>query len=259
MNILQLTRKEMADLLLSLKGWNEKKALTVLQDAWIKSRKTETTYEIPMNAFITTALPPIFEKLVKTEELDIGFSLNEIGALGNQIQHTSFSVTALQNWVKRDLKDMVGPPQRGKKYSIEQAALLFIVEDLKTALDFDSIRKLLSLIVNDPSDRDDDLISPIRLYSAYSSLFEKLNFREATAASGGDAIIAIEQEIEARAADWANSFPNLHANQREAVRNVIVIAALSVHTAHFQMLAKRYVSATLFLQNLTISNPKQAE
>src|SRR5581483_9440841 len=114
--------------------------------------------------------------LVKTEELDIGFSLNEIGALGNQIEHTSFSVTALQNWVKRDLKDMIGAPQRGKKYSIEQAALLFIVEDLKTALDFDSIRKLLSLIVNDPSDRDDDLISPIRLYAAYSSLFEALNF-----------------------------------------------------------------------------------
>ncbi|GAA3329262.1 DUF1836 domain-containing protein [Ectobacillus funiculus] len=220
-----------------------------MQDAWIKSRKNRNNVRDTNECIHHNRLAAyFFEKLVKkTEELDIGFSLNEIGALGNQIQHTSFSVTALQNWVKRDLKDMVGPPQRGKKYSIEQAALLFIVEDLKkTALDFDSIRKLLSLIVNDPSDRDDDLISPIRLYSAYSSLFEKLNFREATAASGGDAIIAIEQEIEARAADWANSFPNLHANQREAVRNVIVIAALSVHTAHFQMLAKRYVSATLF-------------
>ena len=40
----------------------------------------------------------------------------------------------MQNWVKRDIKEMIGSPQKGKKYSIEQAALLFIVEDLKQHL-----------------------------------------------------------------------------------------------------------------------------
>ena len=39
----------------------------------------------------------------------------------------------MQNWVKRDIKEMIGSPQK-KKYSIEQAALLFIVEDLKQHL-----------------------------------------------------------------------------------------------------------------------------
>ena len=40
--------------------------------------------------------------------------------------------------------------------------------------------------------------------------------------------------------------------QREAIRNAIIIATLSVHTAYVQMLAKRYVTATLFLQNLDV-------
>ena len=81
-----------------------------------------------------------------------------------------------------------------KKYSIEQAALLFIVEDLKTALDFESIRKLLRLIVNDPADRSDDLINPVHLYGAYSSLFEELN-RDCLQLNATDTVHTIENIV----------------------------------------------------------------
>ncbi|WP_028400534.1 DUF1836 domain-containing protein [Ectobacillus panaciterrae] len=251
----QLTRKEMADLLLSLKGWNTKQPLTIMQEAWVKVHKEDIENGKTVHAFVTTSLSPILEKLMKTNELDMGFSLNEISSLGSQIENTNFSITALQNWVKRDIKEMIGSPQKGKKYSIEQTALLFIVEDLKTALDFESIRKLLQLIVNDPANLDDDLINPVRLYAAYSSLFEELNKQGAqccTDTRAADTIELIEKTIEQKAAKLAAAFPNIKQNQQEAIRNIIVIAALSVHTAYFQMMAKRYLSATLFLQNLTI-------
>ncbi|RBW69193.1 DUF1836 domain-containing protein [Bacillus taeanensis] len=257
METFQLTRKEMADLLLSLKGWNSKKPLTILQESWGKKHKKEIENGKSTSALITTALASIFEKIIKVEERDIGFSLNEIVALGNQIENTNFSITALQNWVKRDIKEMVGSPQKGKKYSIEQAALLFMVEDLKTALDFESIRKLLRLIVNDPSDQDDDLINPVLLYASYSSLFEELNQFDSNLdrelLSEGK-LQAIEAVIKRKADQLVETFQGLNADQREAIRNAIVISVLSVHTAYFQMMAKRYLSATLFLQNLTAAS-----
>lgn len=252
METFHLTRSEMARLLLSLRGWDTNKPLAILQEAWAKSRKKDIESGESVTAFITTALSPIFEKLIKIEETDIGFSLNEIVALGNQIENTKFSATALQNWVKRDIKEMIGSPQKGKKYSVEQAALLFIVEDLKTALDFESIRKLLRLIVNDPADRSDDLINPVRLYAAYSSLFEELNANGCTQLNGTDTIHTIEQIIKEKADAIAATFEHITTAQREAIRNAIIIATLSVHTAYVQMLAKRYVSATLFLQQLYI-------
>ncbi|CAM4377570.1 hypothetical protein BAMA_21155 [Bacillus manliponensis] len=252
METFHLTRNEMARLLLSLRGWDTNKPLAILQEAWAKSHKKDIESGESVTAFITTALSPIFEKLIKIEETDIGFSLNEIVALGNQIENTKFSATALQNWVKRDIKEMIGSPQKGKKYSVEQAALLFIVEDLKTALDFESIRKLLRLIVNDPADRSDDLINPVRLYAAYSSLFEELNASGYTQLKETDTIHTIEQIIKEKADAIASTFEHITSAQREAIRNAIIIATLSVHTAYVQMLAKRYVSATLFLQELHI-------
>ncbi|MDG4657017.1 DUF1836 domain-containing protein [Ectobacillus antri] len=248
-----LTRKEMANLLLSLKGWHEKQPLTIMQEAWRRTHKEET-----INSLLAGAtLSPVLEKIMRTKEQDIGFSLTEISALGNQIENTNFSLTALQNWVKRDVKEMISTPQRGKKYALEQVALLFIVEDLKTALDFESIRKLLQLIVNDPDNRDDDLINPIFLYEAYSSLFEELTHNDKVYIETDKSTIAcIEETIKAKAAELAMSFPNTTETQREAIRNVIIIATLSVHTAYFQMMAKRYLSATLFLQNMQLSHDR---
>ena len=101
----------------------------------------------------------------------------------------------MQNWVKRDIKRNDWLSSKGKKYSIEQAALLFIVEDLKTALDFESIRKLLRLIVNDPADRSDDLINPVHLYVAYSSLFEELNQGNCLQLNATDTVHTIENIV----------------------------------------------------------------
>ncbi|MGE8206463.1 DUF1836 domain-containing protein [Heyndrickxia sp. NPDC080065] len=248
----QLTRKEMAELLLSLKGWNNKKPINILQDAWVRSNNITVQEQKPMTEFITTILAPIFEKVIKYEKADVSFSLNEIVALGNQIENTNFSITAVQNWVKRDIKDMISSPQKGKKYSLEQTALLFLVEDLKTALDFDSIRKLLKLVVNDPENENDDLINPVHLYACYSTLFDQINHKDYDTTK--KTVSDIENMIETTAKQMVDEYAHLANHQREAIRNTIVIATLSVYTAYFQMYARKYLSATLFLQDLAQPN-----
>ena len=50
---------------------------------------------------LQTVLAPIFEKVIKYDKTEIAFSLNEIVALGNQIENTNFTTTAVQNWVKK--------------------------------------------------------------------------------------------------------------------------------------------------------------
>ncbi|QWU07673.1 DUF1836 domain-containing protein [Heyndrickxia coagulans] len=197
---------------------------------------------------------PIFTKILKKNTDDFGFSLNEIVALGSQIENTNFTLTAIQNWVKRDIKEMIVAPEKGKKYSIDQMALLFLVEDLKTALDFDSIRKLLQLIVNDPEDEHDDLINPVQLYATYSQLFEELNsMREVGRFPAGKhehMISAMEGMITEKAEEMISKYISPDDPKKEAIRNTIVIATLSVFTAYFQMLARRYLTATIFLQNM---------
>lgn len=73
METFHLTRNEMATLLLSLRGWNTKKPLGILQEAWAKSHKKDIESGQSVTAFITTALSPIFEKLIKIEDTDVGF------------------------------------------------------------------------------------------------------------------------------------------------------------------------------------------
>jgi hypothetical protein len=248
----QLTRKEMAELLLSLKGWNNNRPITILQEAWIRSNHITVDEQKPLNAFITTVLAPIFEKVIKYDKTEIAFSLNEIVALGNQIENTNFTTTAVQNWVKRDIKEMISSPQKGKKYSLEQTALLFLVEDLKTALDFESIRKLLKLVVNDPENENDDLINPVHLYAAYSTIFDQINQQYHNQTS--HTIQDIENMIESTANQLVDEYSHLSDKHREAIRNTIVIATLSVFTAYFQMYARKYLSATLFLQDFTNQN-----
>ncbi|MED1201609.1 DUF1836 domain-containing protein [Heyndrickxia acidicola] len=254
MKIFQLTRKEMSEILLALKGWESKLPVQILQEAWMMRNPDAEGMEKQLSALITTSLPPIFIKIMKTTKKENGFSLNEIVQLGMQIENTNFSLSAIQNWVKRDIKDIVVSPHQGKKYSLEQTALLFLVEDLKTALDFESIRKLLKLIINDPEDADDDLINPVYLYAAYSTLFEDLNKKGiGFTASYKElpSIELVEQMIRERAEGIIDRYPSLPVQKREAIRNAIVIATLSVFTAYFQMLARRYLSATLFLKDIT--------
>lgn len=262
MQTFYLTRKEMSHLLKSLQGTSCKTPLANLQEVWIKTHKEEIQYGKSLVAFISTSLPPIFEKMIKMNKKDAGFSLNDIVALGSQIEYTQFAITSVQNWVKRDFKDLIGCPKIGKKYSLEQAATLFIIEDLKSSLDFESIRKLLLILFHDSDNTNEDIISPIELYAGYSSIFEELDRNNDQVMDiGHDSLVRQEQKhdhlMEAmikqkadRYVSQLESLNGLNDEQKQAVSNTIVICMLAVQTSYFQSLAKRFLNGTLFLQNL---------
>lgn len=231
----------MADFLLSLKGEGGHSPKQILQQAWGAAHEKKG---ISTEAFLDTKMPAIFEKLLRADLQKIGFSINEIVALGNQIEFTHLSSTAVQNWVKRDVKDLIGSPQLGKKYSADQAAMLFIVEDLKATLDFDSIRKILALLFNDLDDRTDDLIGPIPFYSAYAAIFEKVHQHNGAEKSIYD---QTEQCIKKEALKTMESFQDFTEYQKDIVSNILVTASLTVLSAYYKSLTKKYVTATLFL------------
>ena len=59
--------------------------------------------------------PVFFEKLERREaKSEHGLSTNEIVEFGNLCELTSLKSTAIQNWIKRDIKDMIGHPELGK-------------------------------------------------------------------------------------------------------------------------------------------------
>lgn len=248
-----LTRNDMACLLLALDGKYNQKPLQVLQTAWIRTHQYDMAKGTGLPAFLSTMLPPIIEKLIKGNELK-GFSLQEIAALGHLIEHSNLSITSMQNWVKRDFKPYFNCSRAGKKYSLNQAALLFIIDDLKSNLDFESIRKLFDLIFKKPDNKSVDLVGPIELYATYTSMFEELD-------ANNDQLFDIssplkesphqnsvtENVIRAAANQFASRLPNLSGNQQEAVRNILLLAVISIQTSYFHSLSRRYCNATLFL------------
>ncbi|MCA0753792.1 DUF1836 domain-containing protein [Paenibacillus sp. N4] len=248
-----LTRKEMACLLLSLDGSSGRKPLQVLQQAWNKSHRTDLEQGSGLPAFLSTLLPPIVEKLIKRNELK-GLSLHEIAALGQLIEYSSLSVTSMQNWVKRDFKTYFDSPKAGKKYSLNQAAMLFIIDDLKSNLDFESIRKLFDILFRNPEDGESDPVSALQLYASYTTMFEELD-------ANNDQLLDIsghlkeqphqdlltEQVIRDSAERFAGRLPDLTGKRREAFRNFLLVAVISIQTSYFHSLARRYCNATLFL------------
>lgn len=248
-----LTRKDMARLLLALNGNTNDTPLQVLQDAWAKNHRDDMNSGKALPAFLSTALPPVVEKLIKGTRVK-GFSLQEIAALGRLIEYSSLSLTAMQNWVKRDFKEYFDCPKVGKKYSINQAALLFIIDDLKGNLDFESIRKLFCIIFNKPGDESDDLIGPVSLYEAYSAMFERLDANNdqlmdtvGLVSDSKKKDFVTENIVLAAADQCAARLPELTDKQREAVRNFLFIAAISIQTAYFHSVSRRYFNATMFL------------
>ncbi|WP_254871036.1 DUF1836 domain-containing protein [Bacillus sp. Marseille-Q1617] len=238
-----LSRKEMADLLHSLNGQHVNTPIQILKNAWSFKNQEDIVN------LLSSGVPSIFEKIIKHTKSEIGFSINEIVSLGNQIEYTHLSPSAVQNWVKRDIKELVGRPQIGKKYNVDQATMLLIVEDLKSSLDFESIRKILTLIFNNPEDRSDDIIHPIDLYSAYASVFEKLHHRPVPHVDGdGPMNEWIEQFIHAECRNILPMFKHLNEGQVISVMNVLIVSSLSAQAAYYQSAAKQYVYAALFLQ-----------
>ncbi|MCF6136295.1 DUF1836 domain-containing protein [Pseudalkalibacillus berkeleyi] len=243
-----LTRKQMAELLLSLQLDGCATPLEVLKQAW--QEMNGVVEDGFANGLGESSLPNIFEKIIKGSSREIGFSINEIVSLGNQIEYSSFSTTAVQNWVKRDVRNLIGSPQKGKKYSLEQAAILFIVEDLKSTLDFVSIRNLLTLIFNDIEDRHDDIIDPIHFYHTYASIFEELDLND-------DHVVDVdfrvkdgskaEMLIYEKAEEKIQRLDDLGNREQSIVKNAMVIATLSVQTSYFQSVSRQFLNSTLFI------------
>ena len=257
MEIFTITRYQMSELLSGIAYTGSKSPLVILQQAWAKTHAAEKTSGKMLGAFVETSLPPIFEKLIKMTARSTGFSLNEIIALGNQIEYSHYSITSVQNWVKRDFKDLISVPDHGKKYSIDQAALIFMIDDLKATLDFDSIRKLLTIVFSQ-SETGARIVSPLQIYAAYTSIFEQLdkNNDQVLDLSGHESgkrnqDHILENMIKQKADEYAASLVEVTAREREAISNLVFIAMLSVQTSYFQSMAKRILNATLFLQHMT--------
>lgn len=192
----------------------------------------------------------ILKKLKRTRNSTYGFSLNEIATIGNQIEYAGVTSTAVQNWVKRDVKDLIGSPLNGKKYSIDQAVMILIVEDLKMVLDFHSIRKVLSLIFNNLADRHDDLIDPVSFYNGYATIFNKLVQNN----TGVTFETSNKTWIENKALDYIEKHCTLQRQEQEIVKNVMVLAVHSIHASVYKMKAQQYLQTTLQMKESFLSN-----
>lgn len=253
MEAFTLSRIEMSGLLLSLSDNSERKPLHILQEAWSKFHRDEVLEGTILPAFLSTDIPPILQKLIKGGGVK-GLSLGDIASLGGLIEYSTLSVTAMQNWVKRDFKEYLGSPRKGKKYSVNQAALLFIIDDLKSALDFESIRQLFRLLFLAPERDDDDLVEPAQLYHGYAELFEEIKARSPLP-SAGQAESGISKEywwksdsvLKSAMERMMKRLSHLTRTQRDAVQNMLLIAAISVQTCYFQAMARQYCNAVLFL------------
>lgn len=215
MKSLQLRRSDMARLLFSLKGESEQNPLEILKEAALHQQDSLHT----MPDFIRNPKP--FPR---------GLSTNEIVALAKLCELTSLKSTSIQNWIKRDIKELIGAPELGKKYSIEQAAILLIVRDLKSVFDFDTIRQLLMTLFNTLTDRSDDLISPLSYYTAYGKILE--NIESITLVSFLDYEVEnrIIKEIDAS----RDLFEEISCESWLKVKNILTVTVLSVIASHLQ-------------------------
>ncbi|CAM4238418.1 DUF1836 domain-containing protein [Paenibacillus typhae] len=253
MQAFTLSRKEMSALLLSLTDKSEQKPLHILQEAWAKFHQEEVRKGRSLTAFLSTDVPPVLQKIIKGNTIN-GLSLADIAALGKLIEYSTLSATAMQNWVKRDFKEYLGSPRLGRKYSVNQAALLFIIDDLKASLDFESIRQLFRILFLQPERDDDDLVEPAELYYGYAELFEDIKRSPALQAQGAAERSAsneyswkTDSTLRGAMEKMMDRLTHLTRSQKDAVRNMLMIAAISVQTCYFQALARQYCNAALFL------------
>ncbi|CAM3511777.1 DUF1836 domain-containing protein [Marinicrinis lubricantis] len=248
-----LTRTEMALLLQSLKEQHSS-PITIFQQAWAKHHRH--TEEIDTEDFmLRTVFPPIFDKLMKEGSVSKGLSLNDIVQLGSQIEYTDMPLSTVQNWVKRDVKEIIGAPRMGKKYGVNQAALLFIVDDLKHTLDFVSIRTMLGFLFNHPDTDDDDILHPLDFYALYAGIFEELD-------QNNDQLLDIgpnhakalhkqdhltEELILRRVKKSVEQLSHMDSQQQRKLQYALSIAIISVQTAYFRHMANSFYHATIFI------------
>jgi len=220
----QLSRVQMTKLLYALKGQSQQTPLHIIEEALKRSISNEKN--IP--SFIIKASK-------RKSHLEYGLSTNEIVSLANLCELTSLKSTSIQNWIKRDIKELIGQPELGKKYSIEQAAMLLIVKDLKTTFDFEKIRNVLTEVFNTLSDRSDDLMSPITFYGIYGSILESLDtFSESDS--------TLEEQIDNQIKFSPRISSNLTEDQFHTIRRILVTTVLAVLASHLQTRAQLYIN-----------------
>lgn len=214
----------MTKLLYALKGESKQTPLHIIEEALNKSKSNEKI------------IPSFLIKASKRKnQLEYGLSTNEIVSLANLCELTSLKSTSIQNWIKRDIKELIGHPELGKKYSIEQAAMLLIVKDLKTTFDFEKIRNVLTEVFNTLSDRSDDLMSPITFYEIYGSVLESLDtFSESDS--------TLEERINNLIKFSPRIYSNLTEDQCHTIRRILVTTVLAVLASHLQTRAQHYIN-----------------
>lgn len=250
METLMFTRKDMANLLLSLYGTSAKPPLHIIQEIWRTRHLREMEQGNSMSAFISMNLSTVFERIIKSD-VNAAFSIHDIVSLGSQIEYTHFSVTSVQNWVKRDFKDFIGLAKEGKKYSLQQVALFFIIEDLRSTLDYESIRKLFEIVFGGNGLNRKAMIQPLEFYAAYADLFEDLDERyKHLFNERGDTINKWDHLINEVSKEYVASKDELSEDQKAALQNAIHVSMISVHTSSFHSLARRYVNGMVFLRNI---------
>ncbi|KAA6453134.1 DUF1836 domain-containing protein [Bacillus swezeyi] len=225
----KLTRLEMAKLMYALKGQLDISPLTILlRSANVSSDETENDLDIP--EFISR-----YER--KKQKTEHGLSTNEIVELGNLCELTSLKSTAIQNWIKRDIKDLMGHPELGKKYSIDQAVILLIVRDLKSVYDFETIRPILKTVFNTITDRSDDVVSPLRFYEGYARVLDHVyRIKDYTLKESALEMIVIEQTEQLR-----TFYKELADPEWKKARDITAVTVLSVIASHIQTTAQAMI------------------
>lgn len=112
--------------------------------------------------------PKVIKRLQHFDAAKNGLSINEIVHLANVLIGEHMSATTIQNWTKREVRDIIGVPRRGKKYSINQAAIIYLLDDLKHLFSLEETREILSIVFQNPNIDEDDLISPLDFYVIYT-------------------------------------------------------------------------------------------
>ncbi|MFJ5963669.1 DUF1836 domain-containing protein [Bacillus sp. NPDC093026] len=222
----KLTRIDMTRLLYSLKGEGDLTPLQLLNST-VKNDQQHEYDELKV--------PSFFQKLERRKQKsEHGLSTNEIVELGNLCELTSLKSTAIQNWIKRDIKDMIGHPELGKKYSIDQVVLLLIVRDLKSVFDFDTIRMILSALFNTITDRSDDIISPMRFYEAYAHVLDFIYHHTNFPIKETNLRAITEEQTD----KLHEQFSELTKNQWNLIKGIISSTVFSVFTSHLQSTAQ---------------------
>ncbi|MCC2526814.1 DUF1836 domain-containing protein [Bacillus sp. 2CMS4F] len=233
MTIFKLTRIEMVRLLYSLKGLGDISPLDILvKSANMSAEEAASHLQIP--EFLTR-----YER--KKQKKEYGLSTNEIVELGNLCELTSLKSTAIQNWVKRDIKDLIGHPELGKKYSVEQAVILLIVRDLKSIYDFEHIRAILKVAFNTISDRSDDVISPLAYYESCAHVLHAIYHQDTPSMKESNLQQIVEQETDL----FRHHFEELSDAQWLKIRQIIAITVLSILTFHIQATANKMTADIL--------------